>query len=75
MDLTTARELAAALVVAGATGTVSMAVYHLALKTHHVDLLPTALFARVQWWRGHLVAVFGLSALLLLAGALGLVLL
>ena len=75
MDLTTAREIAIALVVLGATGAASMTCYHLALKSVHVDLLPNALFARVQWWRDHLTATLGVSTCLLLAGVLGLLLL
>ena len=75
MDVTTVREIAAALVVFGATGTASMALYQLAVKTSDVDLLPDALTARVRWWRGHFGAAIGLSALLLLVGVAGLFLL
>ena len=75
MDVTTVREIAAALVVFGATGTASMAVYQLALKTFDVDLLPDELTARVHWWRGHLGTTHALSALLLVVGLAGLLLL
>ncbi len=75
MDVTTAREIAVALVLFGATGTASMTVYRLALKSFDVDLLPVALSARVRWWRGHLGATFGLSASLLALGLVGLLVL
>jgi hypothetical protein len=74
MDVTTVREIAAALVVFGATGTASMALYQLALKSFDVDLLPDALTTRVRWWRGHLGTAVALSALLLVAGLAGLLL-
>jgi len=75
VDLTTAREIAVALVVFGATGSASMTVYGLALRSFDVDLLPDALSARVRWWRGHLAATHGLSACLLVLGLVGLVVL
>ena len=75
MDLTTVREIAAALVVFGATGTAAMALYRLALTSFDVDLLPDTLSARVRWWRSHLAATLGCSAVLLLVGLTGLVLL
>jgi len=74
MDVTTVREIAAALVVFGATGTASMALYQLALKSFDIDLLPDALTARVRWWRGHLGGAVALSALLLVTGLAGLLL-
>jgi hypothetical protein len=75
MDVTTVREIAAALVVFGATGAASMALYQLALKTVDVDLLPDEVTARVRWWRGHLGTTLALSALLLVVGLAGLLLL
>jgi hypothetical protein len=73
--MTAAREIAVALVLFGATGTASMTVYRLALRSLAVDLLPVALSARVRWWRGHLAATLGLSACLLVLGLIGLVVL
>lgn len=75
MDVTVAREAAAALVVLGTTGLLSMTTYGLALKSCGVHLLPTATAARVRWWRGHLVPAIALSGCLLVLGLLGLVLL
>lgn len=75
MNVTTAREVAAALVLFGATGTASVAAYRLALRSFDTDLLPAALIAKVRWWRGHLAIALALSAVLLLAGLTGLVLL
>ncbi|HEV7651997.1 MAG TPA: hypothetical protein VGP26_27905 [Actinophytocola sp.] len=75
MDVTTVREIAAALVVFGATGAASMALYQLALKSFDVDLLPDTLTTRVRWWRGHLATALGLSATLLVVGLAGLLLL
>jgi uncharacterized iron-regulated membrane protein len=75
MDLTTAREIAAAFVVFGATGTVSMTVYQLALKSFDVDLLPATLAGRVRWWQGHRLAATALSACLLVLGLVGLIVL
>lgn len=72
MDVTTVREIAAALVVFGATGTAAMALYQLALKSVDVDLLPDAVTTRVRWWRGHLGTALGLSAVLLVLGVAGL---
>jgi|1185.fasta_scaffold282862_2 hypothetical protein len=74
MDVTTVREIAAALVVFGTTGTASMALYRLALKTFDVDLLSDELTARVRWWRGHLATTLALSGLLLVVGLAGLLL-
>jgi uncharacterized iron-regulated membrane protein len=73
MDVTTAREIFAALLVFGATGTASMAVYGLALKSFDIDLLPATTSARVRWWRGHLTPALAISALLLVVGLTGLV--
>ena len=73
--MTTAREIAFALVLFGATGAASMTAYGLALKSFDVDLLPVALSARVRWWRGHLAATLGLSGCLLVLGLVGLVML
>ncbi|HEY7593834.1 MAG TPA: hypothetical protein VH969_11815 [Actinophytocola sp.] len=75
MDVEVAREVAAALVLFGATGTVSMTVYQLALKSFDVDLLPAALAGRVRWWRGHRLAATAFSACLLVLGLLGLLVL
>ena len=75
MDVVTARAIAAALTLFGATGTASMVAYRVALESFDVDLLPDALAARVRWWRGHLAAAFGASAGLLLLGLVGLMLL
>lgn len=75
MDVTTAREAAAALVVLGATGLLSMTTYGLALKSCGVHLLPAATATRVRWWRGHLVPATALSGCLLVLGLAGLLLL
>lgn len=75
MDVATAREIAAALVLFGATGTLSMTVYQLALKSFDGDLLPAALAGRVRWWRGHRLAATALSACLLVLGLVGLLVL
>jgi hypothetical protein len=75
MDVITAREIAAALVVFGATGAASMTLYRVALRSFDVDLLPTTTSARVRWWQGHLLAALGASATLLLVGLAGLLLL
>lgn len=75
MSVTTAREIAAALVLFGATGALSTTVYQLALRSFDVDLLPTTLAGRVRWWRGHLVATTALSGCLLVLGLVGLVVL
>jgi hypothetical protein len=75
VDVTTAREIAAALILFGATGTASMTVYGLALRSFDVDLLPVALAGRVRWWRGHRTATFALSACLLVLGTVGLLVL
>ena len=75
MDVTTAREIAAALVLFGVTGTASVAAYRLALKSFDTDLLPAALTGRVRWWRGHLAVTLAASTVLLVAGVAGLVLL
>jgi uncharacterized iron-regulated membrane protein len=75
VDVTTAREIAAALVLFGTTGTASLTIYQLVLRSSDVLLLPTSVTARVRWWRAHLAAAMVLSACLLLLGVLGLVLL
>lgn len=75
MDLTTAREVAAALVMFGAVGTAAMTVYQLAVKSIDVGTLPAALAGRVHWWRGHLTVVRGISACVLLLGVVGLIVL
>jgi hypothetical protein len=63
-------EIAVALVVFGATGTASMMVYQVALKSFAADLLPVASAARVRWWSGHRAAVLGISVVLLVVGLL-----
>lgn len=65
-------ELAIALVVCGATGTVSLVVYQAAVKSFAVDFLPASLAARVRWWRDHSAAALGVSVFLLLLGLAGL---
>lgn len=75
MDLTTAREIAVALVMFGAAGTAAMTVYQLAVKSVDVGTLPAALAGRVHWWRGHLAVVRGISACVLVLGLVGLVVL
>lgn len=74
MDVTTAREAAAALVLLGTTGLLSATTYRLALRSCGVHLLPAATAARVRWWRGHLRAAAALSGCLLVLGVAGLVL-
>jgi hypothetical protein len=74
MTAATVRDVAAALVLFGATGMASMGAYRLALRSFDADLLPATSIARVRWWRGHLAGALGLSAALLLAGLTGLVL-
>lgn len=75
MDPTTAREIAAALVLFGAAGTVAMTIYQLAVKSTDVGLLPSSLACRVHWWRGRLAAVRGISACVLVLGVIGLIVL
>lgn len=75
MDVLTVREIAAALVVFGATGTVSMAIYEVALKSSAAELLPVASAARVRWWSGHRTAAAGISVVLLVIGLAGLLIL
>ena len=67
-------ELFAALVQFGATGTASMAVYQLALRTANAGMLPTSVTARVRWWRAHSGTALAASVGLLVAGVLGLAL-
>jgi hypothetical protein len=74
VDVTTIREVFAAFVLAGTTGTASMAIYQLALRTADAGMLPTSVTARVRWWQAHSVAALVVSACLLLAGFLGLML-
>lgn len=66
------QQLATAMVVSGATGTVSMVVYQAAVRSFAVDFLPAALAARVRWWRDHSPAALGVSVFLLLLGLAGL---
>lgn len=72
MNTIEVQEFATALVVFGATGTVSMVVHQAAVRSFAVDLLPVALAARVRWWRDHSAAALGVSVLLLLLGLAGL---
>jgi hypothetical protein len=74
MDPTTAREIAAALVLFGAAGTAAMTVYQLAVKSVGGSV-PAALAARVRWWRGRLTVVRGISACVLVLGLVGLIVL
>lgn len=75
MDVTTAKEAAAALVVLGTTGLLSMTTYRLALKSCGVHLLPAATASRVRWWSGHLGLAAAVSGCLLVVGLVGLLLL
>jgi uncharacterized iron-regulated membrane protein len=75
VDVVVARELFVALVLFGVTGAASMAIYQLALRSANAGMLPTSVTARVRWWRAHSVAALVVSACLLLAGFLGLILL
>ena len=75
MDVTTAREAAAALVIFGITGLLSMTTLQLALKSCGVHLLPATAADRVRWWRGHLVLATAVSGCLLALGLIGLLLL
>jgi hypothetical protein len=75
MTLTTAREIAGALVLFGAAGTAAMTVYQLALKSTDVGLLPTSLACRVHWWRGRLSTVRAISVCVLVLGVVGLIVL
>jgi len=69
------REVAAALVLFGTTGAAAMGIYRLALRSANAGMLPTSVTARVRWWQAHSVAALAVSACLLLAGFLGLLLL
>jgi hypothetical protein len=73
--MTTARELAAALVLFGAAGIAAMTIYQLAVRSTDAGLLPTSLACRVRWWRGNLAAVRGVSVCVLVLGVVGLIVL
>lgn len=64
-----------ALVLFGTIGIASMVVYQVALRSANASMLPSSVIGRVRWWRTHSMAAFVLSACLLLAGFLGLLLL
>jgi hypothetical protein len=69
------REIAAALALFGTTGTASMTIFGLALKSANAGMLPTSVAERVRWWHAHQTAALGVSACLLLVGFVGLLLL
>jgi hypothetical protein len=69
------REAAAGMVLFGTTGAAAMGIYRLALRSANAGMLPTSVTARVRWWRAHSAAALAVSACLLVAGFLGLLLL
>ncbi|MGW4517326.1 hypothetical protein ACWEO4_36355 [Streptomyces sp. NPDC004393] len=53
MDVTTLRAIAGTLAMAGAWGTVAMAVYKAALHRVDWNLIPASAMPRVRWWSTH----------------------